>query len=125
MIHLSGIFSEEREKVVIVETKEILEPGQCAYIPHHLVVREEKNSNKVFIDFDAFTKSVWPSFNECLYKCSELIPLIFDILLRFQIFIIAFFSDTKKAFPQIIYYQRKKKTFSQVFMDLPCIFRSA
>lgn len=42
----------------MVETKEILEPGQCAYIPHHPVVREEKDSNKVFIDFDAFTKSV-------------------------------------------------------------------
>ena len=30
-----------------VKIKEILEPGQCPYIPHHLVVMEDKITNKV------------------------------------------------------------------------------
>ena len=68
-----------------------------SYLPHHPVVREDKDTSKVRIVFDASAKGL----NECLYEGPRLTPLIFDILLKFRTFLITLMADIEKAFLQI------------------------
>ena len=48
--------------------------------------------------FDASSKTVGPSLNECLYAGPSLSPLLVDIMLRFHIFRVALAGDLGKAF---------------------------
>ena len=77
------IFIEQKELGVIEEVSESSEPGKCHYLPHHPVIREDKDTTKVRIVFDGSAKRNEPSLNECLYKSPQLTLLIFDILLKF------------------------------------------
>ena len=72
------------------------------YLPHRGVVREDKETTKLRIVFDASCASEGaPSLNDCLYPGSNLISKIFDILLRFRLRPIAILSDIKQAFLNI------------------------
>ena len=72
------------------------------YLPHHGVVRQDKETIKLHIVFDgsAKTKSNL-SLNDCLAKGPNLTPLVFDILLRFHLFRVGLIADVEKAFHQI------------------------
>ena len=91
-------FIEQKELRMIVEVSESSGPGKCHHLPRHPVIREDKDTTKVRIVFDASAKGNGPSLSECLYKGPQLNPLIFDILLRFRTFVIALTTDIEKAF---------------------------
>ena len=69
---------------MIEKVSESSKPGKRHYLPHHPVIREDKDATKVRIAFNASTKGNGPGLNECLYKGPQLAPLIFEILLRFR-----------------------------------------
>ena len=96
----NDIFIEQRELGMIEEVSESSEPGKCHYLPHNPVIREDKDTTKVRIIFDASAKGNGPSLKECLCKGPPLTPLIFDILLRLRTFVIALTADIEKAFLQ-------------------------
>ena len=96
--------------------------GDCHYIAHHLVFREDKKTSKVRIVFDASAKENVPSLNEVLYKGPQPTPLIFDILIRFRTYTVALTSDIKKAFHQVSVYEKDREFvrflwFNNVFSD--------
>ena len=62
----NDIFLNQMELGIIEPAKEKVSPGNFHYIPHHPVIREDKNSSKVRIVFDASAKSEGLSLNECL-----------------------------------------------------------
>ena len=62
-------------------------PGRVYYIPHHAVGRADKETTKLRIVYDASSNS--PSLNDCLEKGPCLLPLIFDILVRFRAYRVA------------------------------------
>ena len=70
---------------IIEPANENVSPGNYHYIPHHPVIREDKNTSKVRVVFDASAKSDGPSLNECLYRGAQLIPLVFDILFDLEV----------------------------------------
>ena len=77
-------------------------PGETHYLPHHAVVDKERETTKVRPVFDGSAKTKGNlSLNECLYSGPCLLPLIFAILLRLQMFPIALISDIKQAFLNI------------------------
>ena len=94
-------FREQLEKGIIERADEPSEIGATHYIPHHPVVREDRQTTKLRVVFDASAKSQGPSLNECLYKGPQLTPLLYDILLRFRSYPIALTADIEKAFFQI------------------------
>ena len=77
--------------------------GKVHYIPHHEVIRVDKETTKLRVVYDASAKaqSTTPSLNDCLYAGPPLSSLIYDILLRFRVHKVAISGDIKKAFLNI------------------------
>ena len=88
---LQGIISD-------VDPHEPVQVGRLHYLPHHPVVREDKQTTKVRIVYDASAKSTGPSLNDCLHAGPSLISDIPDVLMRFRYHQIALAADIEKAF---------------------------
>ena len=77
-------------------------PGDVHYLPHRAIVKDEKTSTKVRMVCDGSARSRnQASLNDVLYSGPCLLPLLYDILLRFRIGAIAIVADIKQAFLQI------------------------
>eukprot|EP00794_Sanderia_malayensis_P009579 gene9579-biopygen7911 len=88
----------------IIEQVSELEPaGKVHYLPHRAVVREDAETTKVRIVYDASCKDrkIGVSLNDCLHVGPALTPLIFDVLLRFRCHPVALVGDIEKAFLNI------------------------
>lgn len=81
-----------------VPSMDTAKPGFVHYLPHRAVVRVDRDTSKVRSVFDASSKSVGPSLNDCLHTGPNLLSMIFDILLRFRLHRIIVMSDIKQAF---------------------------
>ena len=75
--------------------------GNCYYMPHHPVVKLERETTKVRIVYDASSKTSGRSLNQALHQGPSLLPEIFKILLRFRCHEIALVADIEKAFLNI------------------------
>ena len=81
----NDVFSEQLKLSIIKEAPEDCKAGESH--------REDKNTSKIRIVFDASTRSEGLSLND-----PQMILLIFDILHRFRTYPIALISSIKKAF---------------------------
>ncbi len=70
--------------------------GSVHYLPHHAVVKQEKETTKVRVVYDASARAGGPSLNECLFTGPNFNQKILDILLRS--YPVALVSDIEKAF---------------------------
>ena len=87
---------------IVPPSEEIVLPGSAHYLPHRAVVKENRETTKVRIVFDGSAHSPnEPSINDVLYSGPCLLPLIFDILIRFRTGKIGIVADVKQAFHQI------------------------
>lgn len=71
--------------VEVVEKPEELTTSRVHYLPHHCVVRRDKETTKLRVVYDASAKSQGPSLNDSLYVGPKFNQLIMDILLRFRV----------------------------------------
>ena len=73
------------------------------YIPHKAVIREQAESTKLRIVYDASARasSESPSLNDCLEVGPPLQPLLYDVLVRNRMKPIGLTGDLKQAFLQI------------------------
>ena len=84
-----------------------VEPHTCEsgrklhYLPHQAVVRQNKETTKVRVVYDASAQSTGPSLNDCLYAGPKFHQRILDILLRFRTHRIPLTGDVEKAFLMI------------------------
>lgn len=69
----------------IVERVEDLKdtPEMMHYLPHHAVVRQDKETTKIRVVYDASARSGGPSLNDCLHTGPKFNQRILEILLRF------------------------------------------
>ena len=82
----------------IVEEVKDGDAGTVHYLPHHAVVWQDKDTTKVRIVFDASSKSMGPSLNDCLYVGPKFNQKINEILFRFRSDTVALVADIEKAF---------------------------
>ena len=69
------------------------------YLPHHAVIRHDKETTKLHVVYDALTRSSSPSLNDCLYTGPKFNQNIYaDILLRFCSYWVALTIDIVKVF---------------------------
>lgn len=70
------------------------------YLPHHAVLRRDRETTKVQVVYDGSAKSPGNkySLNDCLEVGPNLIPQLFDVLVKFRSDPIALTADIEKAF---------------------------
>ena len=96
------VFKEQLKSDVIEEVGDSVETGNVMYLPHRAVIKNNKQSTKLRIVFDACAKLLGEnSLNDVLYKGLCLTPLLDDMLLRFRAFPVAMVAAIEKAYLQI------------------------
>ena len=70
------------------------------YLPHHAVLRRDRETTKVRVVYDGSAKSPGNNYslNDCLQVGPNLIPQLFDVLVKFRSDPIALTADIEKAF---------------------------
>lgn len=77
--------------------------GQVHYLPHHCVVRQDKQTTKLRMVYDASVKNGGPSLNDCpyMYTGPDFGQSILDLLLRLRVHPVALLGGIEKAFLMI------------------------
>ncbi|XP_045535467.1 uncharacterized protein LOC106721755 [Papilio machaon] len=98
---------EEYQKVI----KEYLELGhmvkideeaQCLYLPHHAIVREDRDTTKVRVVYDASAKgSNGYSLNDCMLIGPTLQPDLRHLLIKWRSYKVCIVGDIVKMYRQI------------------------
>ncbi|XP_065060233.1 uncharacterized protein LOC135687567 [Rhopilema esculentum] len=92
--------------------------GSVYYNPHREVVREERQTTKLRVVYDASSKQNGEvSLNDCLEPGPNLVPLIFDVLLRLRAKRIALIGDLEKAFLNIIIQENDRNFLRFLWYD--------
>ena len=97
-----GVFQKQLNDGIIERVPQSEEGLRgCHFLPHHGVIREDKETTKLRVVFDGDgLKDL--SLNDCLEKGPNTTPHIFDILLKFRAYPIGIVADVEKAFHQIV-----------------------
>ena len=96
----SRTIDEQSSQEIIsdVDPNAPVQVGRLHYLAHHPVVREDKQTTKVRIVYDASAKSNGPSLHDCLHAGPSLTSEIPDVLMRFRYHQVALVADIEKAF---------------------------
>eukprot|EP00794_Sanderia_malayensis_P004910 gene4910-biopygen3985 len=97
------IIKKQVELGIIERVSETNLNKKVSYLPHQPVVRENAETTKVIIVYDASCKDreTKASLNNCLHVGPPLTPMIFDILIRFREQPVVLVGDIEKAFLNI------------------------
>ncbi len=97
------IIKEQEEKGIIEKVSELEKAENSHYLPNQTVVRENAETTKVRMVFDASSKEgIKGTFlNDCLHVGLPMTPMLFDILLRFRENNVSLVGDVEKAFLNI------------------------
>ena len=111
-------FCKYEKEGIIDNTAEICEPGTSHYLPQGPVVKENWETSKVKIVFDGSSKYKGePSINELLEAGPCLLPLLYDIHLRFRLGTIVITADIKPAFLQIPVAKKHQNFLRFLYLD--------
>eukprot|EP00794_Sanderia_malayensis_P018333 gene18333-biopygen12280 len=97
------IITQQNKEGIIEEVTELETESKVHYLPHRAVIREnvETTKNRVVSDDSCKAKKSGVSLNDCLHVGPPLTPMIFDVLMRFRMNLIALVGDIEKAFLNI------------------------
>ena len=114
--HMSNTCAEEYDQIIqdqiqenIVESAPEQPNGREFYIPHKPVIRENADSTKLRIVYDASAKerAEVPSLNDCLHAGPSLQNKLWSVLVRGRFHPVAVTADLQKAF---LHVRIKRKT---------------
>ena len=94
------IVKDQEENGIIEKVSELPAAEREYYMPNQIVVREQAETTKVRMVFDASSKegNRGTSLNDCLHIGPPLTSMLFDILIRFREHNVALVGDIEKAF---------------------------
>ena len=95
-----------REQLSSGIVERVLDPAVVSgervhYLPHHAVIRRDKETTKLRVVYDGSARGEGVSLNDCLYVGPKFNQHLFDILLRFRLSKCGFVADIEKAFLMI------------------------
>lgn len=93
------------------------EVGRVHYLPHHAVIKRDKETTKLRIVYDASCKSTGVSLNDCLYTGPALSQRIMDIILRFRAHRKALAGDIEKAFLNVSVVEEDRDVLRFLWFD--------
>ena len=113
-----NIIEDQIKSGAVEPANDVLVPvGNVHYLPHREVVREDKNTTKVRVVYDASANGPGTSLNDCLHTGPTLNTLIFDILIRFRVYKVAMIADIEKAFLNIAISPEHRDYFRFFWVD--------
>ncbi|XP_065051274.1 uncharacterized protein LOC135680947 [Rhopilema esculentum] len=122
MREYDGIFKEQLAQGIIekVPSSE-LDNDNVRFMPHFGVIRKDRVTSKVRVVFDASAKMETDnlSLNDRLERGPNLIPMLFDVLVKFRTKVIALTADIEKAFLQIGIKQEDRDFLRFLWYDEP------
>ena len=91
------------------------------YLPHHPVIRDDKDTTRVRIVFDASAKVTQnsPSLNNALHVGPSLIPKIVNILIRFRWHRVPLIGDIEKALLNVRVDHSDRDCLRMLWVDNP------
>ena len=92
-------------------------PGETHYIPHHAVIRQDKQTTKLCVVYNASAKEDGPSLNNCLYTGPKFGQNIMDIILRFRVHNMALAADIEKTFLMVSVDERDRDVLRFLWVD--------
>ena len=100
LLEYDTVIRDQIERGIVEKVSEQAsgEVGRVHYLPHHAVIRRDKETTKLRIVYDASCTSNGFSLNDCLYTGPALSQKIMDIILRFRTHRKALAGDIEKAF---------------------------
>ncbi|XP_065052637.1 uncharacterized protein LOC135681915, partial [Rhopilema esculentum] len=110
LMQYDAVIKEQLESGIISEVTKDDVATKVSYLPHQPVIREEAETTKVRVVYDASCKdrSTKTSLNDCLHVGPALNPLMFDILIRFREHPVVLVGDIEKAFLNIEVHRRDR-----------------
>ena len=103
--------------VEVVPDSETKEEGEVHYLPHHAVIRHDKETTKLCVVYDASARSGGPSLNDCLHTGPKFNQNVFDIMLRFHSYQVALTADIERAFLMISIDKRDRDALRFLWFD--------
>ena len=99
----NDIIQTQLSQGIVERTDEVVKDGREFYIPHKAVLRENAESTKIRIVYDASARANTsvPSINECLEIGPPLQNQLWNVLVRNRFYPVAIAGDLKQAFLQI------------------------
>jgi hypothetical protein len=101
---------EEYNKVIqqqinsgIIESVPEEDDNEGYHLPHHGVLKSERETTKLRVVFDGSARPDIdsPSINECLQKGPNRIPPLFDTIIKFRSYPVGIVSDIEKTIHQV------------------------
>ena len=86
------------ERVDQPEGATVQQETNVHYMPHHGVVRRDKDTTKLRVVYDGSAERDDVSMNDCLDQGPNYIPKLFDVLVKFRSHHVAPTADIEKAF---------------------------
>ena len=116
-----SVMRSQLEQGIVESVSSKPEPDDSGvhYLPHHAVIRRDKETTKLRIVYDASAKSSGLSLNDCLHTGPNFDQKIFDILLRFRVYPVAFTADIEKAFLMISLAPEDREFLRFLWVDDP------
>ena len=93
-----SVIRKQIEQGIVQPAPDLGVVGGVHYLPHHAVVKKNRETTKVRVVYDASTRSGGPSLNSCLHTGPSFNQKILDILLRFRSYPVAITADIERAF---------------------------
>ena len=90
-------------------------------MPHHGVVRQDKQTTQLRVVFDGSAKpdNSSVSINDCLEKGPNMVPYLFDVLVKFRGYPVGLTADIEKAFYQVKIAQEDRRMARFPWFDDP------
>ena len=99
----NDIIQTQLSQGIVERADEVVKDGREFYISHKAVVRENAESTKIRIIYDASARAnaSVPSLNECLEIGPPLQSQLWNVLIRNRFYLVAIAGDLNQTFLQI------------------------
>ena len=112
-----SIIKSQLKQGIVEAARPSEDMGHVHYLPHHAVIRHDKETTKLRIVYDASAKTKGPSLNNCLHSGPKFDQKIFDLLLRFRIYPVAMTADIEKAFLMVAVSEKDRDVLRFLWVD--------
>lgn len=115
-----SVIKDQYNKGIIERVYDIDKRDNIHYLPHHCVLRDDKETTKLRVVYDASSKErEGTSLNDCLHAGPSLTPELFDIILRFRLEQTAIIADIEKAFLMVSIQEGDRDFLRFLWVDDP------